>query len=485
MKAMYNSSIEAAVKRKPDSSAAKKKRPPKILPDASHGTSEPFYLVDGKTSWPTTPPSQGTKRPQYLRRTLDQFYYPALDDTSARDGDQTISKWSGTPLKHNGRDKAVPDSAMIMVDQFWCWIIDEKTIITSFPGGVFSASFTGLQDLYWSITKSLSHDPQQLRTVKDMYSLLVKEAAGYMFNQVNRSSVDMIEIYRWVTSKKAATQTTYFQEFQRGYASSGRNETIGKDDPIFNNRSDLNLILEVADIIDELKLLDLSDLKSKAASLAEAHASLEAAQSSAKEAQAASTQGRAVMLFTIITVVFLPLSFFTSYFGQNVKELTGDDDNPSTWHLWRVATPITVVIIVVALVVAYYITQPSSSLWTLIGSTKKGSLDAERTNSPETAHAKWWKKNPFSLLQRLREWKHNRPKEQDLEKNGTDSAKVDSTGTDSAGTDPEEIELEETYPELPDSDESEPEGLTSYDWSPWIRTLVTESGSGDNSDLYD
>jgi len=126
MKAMYDSSIEAAVKRKLDSSAAKKKRPPKILPDASHGTSEPFYLVDGKTSWPTTPPSQGTKRPQYLRRTLDQFYYPALDDTSARDGDQTISKWSGTPLKHNGRDKAVPDSAMIMVDQFWCWIIDES-----------------------------------------------------------------------------------------------------------------------------------------------------------------------------------------------------------------------------------------------------------------------------------------------------------------------------------------------------------------------
>ncbi|CAN9341211.1 unnamed protein product [Alternaria alternata] len=277
----------------------------------------------------------------------------------------------------------------------------------------------------------------------------------------------MIEIYRWVTGKKAATQTTYFQEFQRGYASSGKNETIGKDDPIFNNRSDLNLILEVADIIDELKLLDLLDLKSKAASLAEAHASLEAAQSSleaaqssAKEAQAASTQGRAVMLFTIITVVFLPLSFFTSYFGQNVKELTGDDDNPSTWHLWRVATPITVVIIVVALVVA-------------------------ENEFPETAHAKWWKKNPFSLLQRLREWKHNRPKEQDLEKNGTDSAKADSTGTDSAGTDPEEIELEETYPELPDSDESEPEGLTSYDWSPWIRTLVTESGSGDNSDLYD
>ena len=62
------------------------------------------------------------------------------------------------------------------------------------------------------------------------------------------------------------------------------------------------------------------------------------------------------MLFTIITVIFvsvhpgnlknktsdvaiqLPLSFFTSYFGQNVREITGDDKNHSTWDLWRVAS---------------------------------------------------------------------------------------------------------------------------------------------------
>jgi len=95
--------------------------------------------------------------------------------------------------------------------------------------------------------------------------------------------------------------------------------------------------------------MDLLDLKTNAASLVEAH-------SSAKEAQAATAQGRAVMLFTIITVIFvsiysrslpniicdnavqLPLSFFTSYFGQNVREITGDDKNHSTWDLWRVAS---------------------------------------------------------------------------------------------------------------------------------------------------
>ncbi|CAI9633059.1 unnamed protein product [Alternaria burnsii] len=343
------------------------------------------------TSWPITPSSQGIQKPQYLRRTLDQFYYPALEDTSDRDRDQTISKWTGTPLGQNGRDKAANDSAMIMVDQFWCWIIDEKTIITSFPSGIFGASFPGVQDLYQSIAKSMSHDPEQLKTVEDIYSLLAKEVAGYMFNQVNRNLVDMFEIYRWVTGKKAGTHTLYFQEFQQSSA-------------LYRDRQNWKLVLDVADIIEELKmikqllciqrdiitssihalematgytfqgeetiksvpreldnvirelesisedaehtrkiLLEHLDVMSKAASLAEAHA--------------ATTQGRAVVLFTIITVIFLPLSFFTSYFGQNVRELTGDEANPSTWQLWRVATPITVVVIMLSLLIAYYTTQ--------------------------------------------------------------------------------------------------------------------------------
>ena len=131
MKKMNNSWSQLADTSKIDSSAEEKKKPSKKRSDASLNTPETSantpgapYLVDGETSWPISPPSQFIQRPQYLRRTLDQFYYPALDDTSDRDEDQTISKWTGTPLK-DGRDKAASDSAMIMVDQFWCWIIDE------------------------------------------------------------------------------------------------------------------------------------------------------------------------------------------------------------------------------------------------------------------------------------------------------------------------------------------------------------------------
>jgi hypothetical protein len=60
------------------------------------------------------------------------------------------------------------------------------------------------------------------------------------------------------------------------------------------------------------QLLDLLDLKSKTASLIAAQASLRAAQSSAEtaqhgleEAQSTRTQGQAVILFTIITVIFV------------------------------------------------------------------------------------------------------------------------------------------------------------------------------------
>lgn len=60
------------------------------------------------------------------RRTLDQFYYPSLRNTEKRDADQTISKWTGSGLTEGGRDAAAPDSRMIMVDQLWCWVLDNS-----------------------------------------------------------------------------------------------------------------------------------------------------------------------------------------------------------------------------------------------------------------------------------------------------------------------------------------------------------------------
>jgi hypothetical protein len=100
-----------------------------LVPLASASEFQAPGRVDGRSSWPSRKTFHNVQNPRYPiypSRTLDQFGYPALDDTSLRDKDQTISKWSGTPLKQDGRDEAAPDSLMIMVDQFWCWVIDES-----------------------------------------------------------------------------------------------------------------------------------------------------------------------------------------------------------------------------------------------------------------------------------------------------------------------------------------------------------------------
>lgn len=77
-----------------------------------HGTSE--FLNDKN------------RRTLHPRRTLDQFYYSSLGNTSTRDRDQTISKWTGPNVPSDGRVGAVDKSLMIMVDQLWCWVVDDS-----------------------------------------------------------------------------------------------------------------------------------------------------------------------------------------------------------------------------------------------------------------------------------------------------------------------------------------------------------------------
>lgn len=46
------------------------------------------------------------------------------------------------------------------------------------------------------------------------------------------------------------------------------------------------------------------------------------AREAVKQGEETLRQGRAIMLFTVITIVFLPLSFFAALFGMNVTDGT-------------------------------------------------------------------------------------------------------------------------------------------------------------------
>lgn len=95
----------------------------------------------------------------------------------------------------------------------------------------------------------------------------------------------------------------------------------------------------------ERDLLHLLDLRQKRANLREAHAaSIQAQETSAQTklslslSESAAWQSNVVMIFTILTSIYLPLSFFSSYYGMNLSDITGDTANSLTvGDYWKIA----------------------------------------------------------------------------------------------------------------------------------------------------
>ncbi|KUI60042.1 hypothetical protein VP1G_07264 [Cytospora mali] len=94
-----------------------------------------------------------------------------------------------------------------------------------------------------------------------------------------------------------------------------------------------DLLSEIDDRINELSSLMLSaestaqnvtellGLKQQQASVVQAYEAM-------KQGEETVRQGKAIMVFTVMTIVFLPLSFMSNLFGMNAVELTGSDPSP-------------------------------------------------------------------------------------------------------------------------------------------------------------
>ncbi|KAJ5504765.1 hypothetical protein N7463_007639 [Penicillium fimorum] len=76
-------------------------------------------------------------------------------------------------------------------------------------------------------------------------------------------------------------------------------------------------------------------------------------------------QGKAILVFTIVTVVFMPLSFVTSYLGMNTNDIRNMTSSQTLF--WAISAPLTVGIITIVLVVAFQvdrIREAFDAFWT-------------------------------------------------------------------------------------------------------------------------
>ena len=71
-------------------------------------------------------------------------------------------------------------------------------------------------------------------------------------------------------------------------------------------------------------------------------------------------QEGAILIFTIVTIIFLPLSFVSSFFGMNTSDIR--DMSRPQWVFWASAIPLTLIVLGVSFFVARKI-EPLRDLW--------------------------------------------------------------------------------------------------------------------------
>lgn len=127
------------------------------------------------------------ERPLHIRRTLDQYYYHALDETAQRDNDQTVMRYL--------RQKKIQPEIITMVDQLWLWVIREgneqpDTVISCFP--YVDTSSIGSPGRRWHLpdplTKVKLHmrdDLSAVQSASDLASLITAKCSRLCLDMAN------------------------------------------------------------------------------------------------------------------------------------------------------------------------------------------------------------------------------------------------------------------------------------------------------------
>jgi len=157
----------------------------------------------------------GCEPPIHFRRTLDQYGYPNLRSTVARDDDQMLWKRTRRAVhlddqlrSYIGRTDDDPDDPertvfmdgnVLMVDQLWLWIVDQKTIVTFFPNQEATTSEGKLfeqTNLHSSIYNELNGDlARRFETAGDLAALIMLHAVTVLLDKTLHHDLQVLRIF--------------------------------------------------------------------------------------------------------------------------------------------------------------------------------------------------------------------------------------------------------------------------------------------------
>lgn len=275
-------------------------------------------------------------------RTLDESYYLGLDEKqlSSRNEDQVISRVS----KHERKKQSI-----LMVSQLWLWKMD-NIIITALP----SRELDPAHSLVSEIKEGNIRPPQDLTSLQ-MTALIFSECINFLDRP---RSAGLEEPIFYTFDKAIAIAFDHVQTYMKELRP--ENTRIDKEKDFIHQMSDIrDEIVMIRNIIDQqeevwgLFYRDLKDqmnhwdanlvriitrpneqlpkFKLRIQKIDEnaerverwilVQLDLKSKHAGLKESQNSTTLGTSVIGFTVITVIFTPLSFISSLFALPIDKL--------------------------------------------------------------------------------------------------------------------------------------------------------------------
>jgi len=337
--------------------------------------------------------------PLHMRRTLDQYYYYMLEDTRKRDADQVVTRWAETQLgkpHHNilmvdqlwiwvikGKDDQ-PDRVIScfperegrgsgLLDDLQRNVLhhnaDKRQPITSAAELVarivttcsdifgwsqeaelvrflhfFEATVGRVGDIEIKLLSNFGKSSENLHRLDDNHYQYAKEKDKMLIEMLDvREQVsllteakdirDEINIILHVLGEQRRVLgddfiTTFFGPDKNDATKVDATKAWKEPHRIINRATDdfKKMDKQMKDIVDDLN--HLLDLQQKQATVWEARSTREGARATSK-------QGSVMVIFTMVTIIFLPLSFCASFFALDISEFPADDQGQTSWPIHR------------------------------------------------------------------------------------------------------------------------------------------------------
>ncbi|KAH8803024.1 hypothetical protein F5884DRAFT_888135 [Xylogone sp. PMI_703] len=194
--------------------------------------------------------------PMHIRRTLDQSYFLTLEDTEGRDKDQVVYRETRA-----GRSFHTRNTRVVMVDQLWLWILDDNTIITSFPRR-WGRNKPDPSGVHKSLRERLANtDEGQIQSVYDLALIIIDQCSRVFFDRTKPvdERPEVMDLFASAIGNITELTTIAHETFWRNMEMRAMKFELVSSDHTNQKYLDINpegvLLREAQDIAEELRIM--------------------------------------------------------------------------------------------------------------------------------------------------------------------------------------------------------------------------------------